>query len=135
MTWYLLDSDAVIDYFNGSPPAMELVEQLYLRRDIPCTCDIVIAEVSSGLRPKDRQRGYALLRGMLFLSASPDASGQAGIWRYDFARRGRQLPTTDCLIAAIAHEHGATLLTGNVKDYPMGEVSLLPLPRSRPHPG
>jgi predicted nucleic acid-binding protein len=39
------------------------------------------------------------------------------------------LPLTDALIAATAVEHNATVVTGNVRDYPMPEVSILPLPR------
>jgi predicted nucleic acid-binding protein len=89
MTRYLLDTDAVIDFFNGFLPI-------------------------SSLR---------------FLPTSPKSGRQAGVWRYDFARRGKQLPTTDCLIAAIAQEHQAALITGNTDDYPMPELTVIPLPR------
>lgn len=49
-----------------------------------------------------------------------------------YRARGLQLPATDCLIAATAHEHGALVITRNVKDFPMPEVTLLPLARPSP---
>jgi predicted nucleic acid-binding protein len=38
------------------------------------------------------------------------------------------LTTTDTLVAATAIKHGATLITANVKDYPMEEIELLQQP-------
>jgi predicted nucleic acid-binding protein len=73
----------------------------------------------------------ALLSSMQVLPTSMRAARQAGIWRYDFARQGQQLASTDCLIAAIAHEQRAILITGNLREYPMPELRQLPLPRRR----
>lgn len=132
MTRVLLDSDVVVDFFKGFPPTMSLIRQLFLQRNGLCTCSVVVAEVYAGLSPNERIGSDVLFESMTFLPETPIASRQAGIWRYEFARRGQQLATTDCLIAAIAHEHGATLLTGNVNHFPMDEVHLLPVPRRPP---
>lgn len=129
MTRYLLDSDAVIDFLNGVATTADLIDTLYQQQDTLCTCDVVIAEVHAGLLPADRERGRRLLGSLWFLACAPTAAELAGVWRYDFRRRGLQLATTDCLISAIAHEHRATLITGNVAHFPMTEVSLLALPR------
>jgi predicted nucleic acid-binding protein len=77
----------------------------------------------------EQSRGDELLRSLRFFATSPGAAGQAGLWRYAFARQGVQLATTDRLIAAIAHERRATLVTGNLDDYPMLELRRLPLTR------
>ena len=115
-----------------SPSTIQLVNDLFSRGDALCTCSIVIVETYSGLRHRDRPRGDELFESMTTLATTPNASRQAGIWRYDFARRGQQLSTAVCLIAAIAHDHGATLLTGNVDHFPMEEIHLLPIPRRLP---
>jgi predicted nucleic acid-binding protein len=47
---------------------------------------------------------------------------RAGIWRREYARRGVTLSQADCLVAATAFRVGATLATGNVRDYPMDEI-------------
>jgi predicted nucleic acid-binding protein len=61
-----------------------------------------------------------------FLETTESAAKQAGVWRYAYARQGRQIAITDALIAATAYLNQATIVTGNIRDYPMPEVSLLP---------
>ena len=129
MASYLLDADAVIDYIKRYPPTIELIRRLIANEDRLCTCDIVLAEVYSGLMPQDEPAGVAFLSAMEFLPASAAAAEQAGRWRYQFARQGRMLPTTDALVAATALEYGATVVTANARDYPMPEVSVLSLTR------
>lgn len=129
MTRYLVDSDGVMDYLNGFAPTVALLQELYRQGDDLCTCDIVLAEVYSGLRPHEVAQAEQLLSTLYFLPTSPQAARQAGSWRYTYARRGIPLSVTDCLIAAVASEHGATLLTRNVADYPMPEVATMPLPK------
>jgi predicted nucleic acid-binding protein len=126
---YLLDTDAVIDFFKGFPSSVELIQQLFQQGENLCTCAVVIAEVYARLNPTERSRGEELLGSLRFFVTSPGAARQAGLWRYAFARQGMQLATTDCLIAAIAHERGATLATGNMDDYPMPELRRMLLPR------
>jgi predicted nucleic acid-binding protein len=121
----LLDTDAVLDYLNRHPPTVSLVEALVAQGDPLCTCDIVLAEVHAGLYPHDEERASGFLPTLEFLAASPAASERAGRWRYQFAHRGGQLPVTDALIAGTAVEHTATIVTGNVRDYPMPEVSVV----------
>ena len=135
MALYLLDTDAVIDFFKGFPSSVELIQRLFQAGETLCTCAVVMAEVYAGLNPTEQSRGEELLRSLRFFATSPAAAKQAGLWRYAFARQGVQLATTDCLIAAIAHERGATLVTGNLDDYPMSELRRLPLPRRQRGPG
>jgi predicted nucleic acid-binding protein len=130
VSWKLLDSDCVIDYLRGVQAVIDLVRGLDQSGDVVCTCDVVIAEVCSGLLPGDRARGYQVLAALEFLPTSAAAAQQAGEWRYSFARTGRTLSPTDCIIAAVAYAHGASLVTGNPRDFPMDELTLVPLPRS-----
>jgi predicted nucleic acid-binding protein len=129
MTRYLVDTDGIIDYLNGFAPTVTLLRELYERGDELCTCDVVLAEVYAGLHPHEIARAERLLTTLTFLSTSADAARQAGIWRYQFARQGRQFATTDCIIAAVAGDHGAIVLTRNTDDYPMAEVNVVALPR------
>jgi predicted nucleic acid-binding protein len=128
---YLLDSDAVIDYLRGIADSLVVIRGLGDAGDLLCVCDVVLAEVYSGLRPEDRSSAGVLLDTLHYLPTSPEAARQAGEWRYHYARRGVVLPATDILIAATAHAHQASVLTGNTDDYPMPEVSLRQLPRRR----
>lgn len=129
MALYLLDSDAVIDELHRVPATGLLLRRLTAEGQRLCTCDVVIAEIYAGLQPKDEPRAQGLLSALLYLTTSQEAAQQAGRWRYQFARAGLALASTDVLIAATALSRGATIVTGNVRHFPMLEVSLLPLPR------
>ncbi len=125
MTRYVLDTDVLIDYFRGHDPTVLLIERLYRQRETLCTCAAIIAEMHSGLAPRDRGEVTVLLGSLHFLSTTPRAAGKAGDWRYAFARQGLQLSTTDCLIAATTVEAGATLITGNARHFPMSELNVM----------
>ena len=129
MASFLLDTDAVVDYLNRFPSTVDLVDSLVAQGERLCTCEIVLTEVYAGLYPQDEATAALFLPNLEFLPGSAEAAERAGRWRYQFARMGRMLPVTDALIASTAIEHDATVITRNARDYPMPEVSVLPLPR------
>ena len=51
---------------------------------------------------------------------------EAGRYRYEFTRIGTTLSATDSLIAAVAIANDATLITNNLRHFPMPEIRLLP---------
>lgn len=125
MSRYLLDTDVVIDYLAGVSSSVRLIQELGERGDVLCTCGVVIAELFAGVHAADRPKVQRLVASFRFLAANATTAEEAGEWRYRFARQGKTLSTTDCLIAATARFAGATLVTGNVRDYPMEGVVLL----------
>jgi predicted nucleic acid-binding protein len=127
----LLDTDAIIDFLYNIAGSVQLIQGLFAQGDTPCTCDVVIAEVYSGLHDHEQARAEQLLTSLTYLPTTPEAARQAGAWRYAYMRRGQTLPVTDCLIAAVAASHGAAVVTGNRRDFPMPELTILPLPRPR----
>lgn len=129
MALYLLDSDAVIDYLNNIPRSVNLIDGVASRGDTLCTCDLITAEVYAGMSPDDEQRWARLVNSFDFLISTKALAEQAGRWRYSYRRLGIQIPVQDALIAATAMAYNATLVTGNVRHFPMRELSLLPLPR------
>ena len=129
MARFLLDTDVIVEVLNQRPEALALLRHLSSTDETVCVCTVVTAEIYSGLGERQMPRALALFSTSEYLPASEEIAIQAGKWRYLYARRGIQLSTTDMLIAATAHAYNATIVTGNVRDYPMPEVSLLPLPR------
>ena len=65
---------------------------------------------------------------MDYYDVSLAVAKEAGWYSYEFARRGTSLSTTDTLIAATAIAEDATLITANIKDFPMEEMQLLEQP-------
>ena len=65
---------------------------------------------------------------MDYYDVSLAVAKEAGRYSYEFVRRGTHLSTTDTLIAATAIAEDATLITANIKDFPMEEIQLLEQP-------
>jgi len=130
MRQYLLDADAIIDYIAGFPTTVAFIWALRARGGVLTTCAVALAEVYSGLHTRDSAKALPLLASLTFLPTSPDAARPAGEWRYAFARRSIALATTDCLLAATAHEEQAELVTGNLRHFPMQRPIIVPLPRA-----
>src|SRR3990172_9873900 len=103
MARYLVDTDTIIDSLTGVQSTVDLIKDLHARGDLLCACDVVIAEIYSGLRPTDRDKAERLLSACYFLPTGPQTAQQAGEWRYEYARKGVILSTTDALIAATAN--------------------------------
>ena len=131
MTRYLLDSDAVVDYLKGFASTVTFISQLGADGHQFCTCDVIECETFSGTPLPQRPATEQLLDALEYLETSRQAARQAGMWRNTYRSRGIQLSTSDCLIAATAHQHGIPLITANPRDFPMPEVTILPLPRAR----
>ena|SRR5579875_2656240 len=128
---YCLDTDAIIDYLKGFPSSVDYLRSLDAAGDTLCISDVVVAEVLAGIPETRRDATREFLQSLWFLPMTFAEAYQAGVWRYDYARRGTTLTTTDCLLAALATTHHAALITANTKDFPMPELQLAALPRAQ----
>ena len=59
---------------------------------------------------------------LLYWDISRETAVRAGAYRYIYARQGVAISAQDAIIAAVAVEIGATVLTANPKHFPMLEV-------------
>ena len=129
MALFLLDSDVVIDILKGVATTAAIVSRLSEDAHLLCTCDIVLTEIHTGLSEEARDVAVPILHSLFFLVSGREIAERAGRWRYMFARQGIAVALTDSIIAATAVEWNATVVTGNVRDYPMRELAVLPVPR------
>lgn len=116
------------DYLNGMPATVSHLKSLDQQGNDLCLCDVVTAEAMSCVHADERAAVERLLRSFTFLQSAVDIGIQAGIWRFTYARHGVVLSAPDALIAATAREYEASLLTRNVRHFPMSEISIEPLP-------
>jgi len=119
----VLDSTVLIDYLRGRP-AVARVASLRELGDAPATTAINVEEIVRGLRATETAAAGMLFSGLVVLPVELASAWQAGAWRREFASRGTTLSQADCLIAATAAAHGASLATGNPKDFPMPELDV-----------
>jgi predicted nucleic acid-binding protein len=94
-------------------------------RETVGVCPVVVAECYSGARPPERHGWAEIFGSLAFWPIEFTDAAQAGTWRYDFARRGIQLSTTDLLIAAVALRIQATLVTSNTRHFPMAGIQVI----------
>lgn len=116
----LLDTTSLIDFSRGLEPSTACVKHLLVSSDEVGVCPVTVAELFAGLQPRRHHEWNTLLSDLLFWPISYSASVQAGTWQYAFARQGIQIGMMDALVAAVADEMGATIVTSNGKHFPMG---------------
>jgi predicted nucleic acid-binding protein len=130
MATYVLDTTVLIDFLGGRARAVSSVKELSQEQHDLCTCCICVAELYSGLSAGATRVADQLMSGLTYLDVTADEARLAGSIRYQYARRGIALSTTDTIVAAVAIANDATLVTANVRDFPTEELRLLELPSS-----
>ena len=89
-------------------------------------CAVGLAELYSGFGPQQRIAADPVVDRWFYYETTPAIAKEAGRYRYEFARIGTTLSATDSLIAAVAIANDATLITNNLRHFPMPEIRLLP---------
>jgi predicted nucleic acid-binding protein len=128
MATYLLDTSVIIDVLNGKRNRDRLFKELLQQGHLLACCSINVTEVYAGLRSHEETRTRELLESLQYFPVVWPVARLAGLLKRDYARKGITLATTDVTIAAIAIHHQLTLISGNLKHYPMKELSIYPLP-------
>jgi predicted nucleic acid-binding protein len=123
----LLDTDVLVDYLRGYPPAVEYLES---RQEELTTSAIVVAELYADVREdKERTALHTLISTFEVTSIDMGLAERGGLLRRDFApKHGTGL--ADALIAATAQQTGAELVTLNAKHFPMLRNVTVPYKKS-----
>jgi len=119
----VLDTTVLIDCLRNRPAASR-VRALWTQSASPSVTAVQVEEGYRGLLPAEEAAAGDLFRAMHMLPLGKREGEMAGRWRQEFARAGRTLSQSDCLIAAAARCASALLATGNPKDFPMDGVLL-----------
>ena len=129
MATFLLDTSVIIDVLNNKRNRPALLLELLNAGHLLACCPINIAEVYAGLRPKEETATEEFLASLKYYPITQQAARLAGLLRRDYGRRGTTLNLGDVMIAAVGIENQLTLLTDNVKDFPMKDLSLYAMPK------
>lgn len=122
---YLLDSTLLIDHANRDPAALAMLRGLFEDGHELYTCDVVTCETLSFGDPTDLRYVEALLDALEYVATSPAAARQAGASRRARHRTGGKRAVGDALIAGIAVELGAVVVTRNGRDFDREGVQVL----------
>ena len=115
----VLDSSVVIDQLRDHPRAVKLIADRVRDGDQLWGVVITRAEVLAGMRPAERDATTQLLDVMGWLDIDVDLADDAASMARQYRKSHPGLQLADCLIAAGVRRLGGTLLTVNVRHFPM----------------
>lgn len=121
---YLLDTTVLIDLSRDREPTTSWTRELLRGPHIVGVSAVNVAEWFAGLRPVERAHWARFVDELQYWDITPAVAIRAGILRYDYARLGRTILIPDALVAATAEAVGAILVTGNIKHFPMPELTV-----------
>jgi predicted nucleic acid-binding protein len=128
MATYLLDTNIIIDAINGKRDRNHfLVDLTEGQGHLLACCAINVAEVYAGMRPKEEAHTAALLRSFRLYPITFQVAELGGLLKRDYGKKGVTLSLTDATIAAVALHNELTLITDNIKDFPMEDLSIYPM--------
>lgn len=113
------DTSVLVDLLRGDPRALTLLEERVVAGDELWGVVVTRSEVLAGMRSRERSATHALLDGLQWLDVDVEVADRAGdlARRYRRSHSGVELP--DYLVAAGTELLGATLVTLNVRHFPM----------------
>lgn len=121
---FLLDTTILIDLFRGRREAVAFLDKLSQEGSL-FVCAIVVSEIFSGVHPAELSKVEDFFEAMSYIQIDYKTAKRAGLYKRDFQRKGINLSISDTLIAAAAVEHSLTLVTKNVRHFPMGELNVI----------
>lgn len=125
MIKYLLDSDVLIDLFNGKGETATLIDKLVAERTIIAVSVLSVTEVRAGW--DDEQASLYLPELYDLATIEPvtqEIAEQAGRYRKVYSKKGKALHSIDAIIGTTAIVNDYWLVTRNLKDFPMPELHL-----------
>jgi len=127
MATYFLDTSVIIDALNNKRGRRDLLLDLLRQGHLLACCAINVAEVFAGLRPKEEKTTEEFLRSLEYYHITWPVARLAGLLKRDRGKKGIMVSIADATIAAVAIAHELPLLTDNVKDFQMKDLTLYPL--------
>ena len=128
MATYLVDTSVIIDALNSKRGRRDLLLGLVKQGHLLACCSINVTEVYAGMRQKEEAATEEFLRSLEYYHLTWPVARLAGLLKRDYGRKGTTVTIADATIAAVALAHKLTLMTDNIKDFPMKELVLYPLP-------
>jgi predicted nucleic acid-binding protein len=127
MSTYLLDTNVIIDILNDKKERRALLLDLLNQGHVLACCPINVSEIYAGLRPKEETATEEFLRSLQYFDITWPIARHAGLLKREYSQKGKTLTVSDATIAAVALHHKVTLITANVRDFPMKELTIYPL--------
>ena len=121
---YLIDTDIIIWVLRNNQKYKKLLKNLS-KKGVLYISTITIAEVYKNIYPIEYTDTEEILNQFKSIDVTPFIAKQGGFYWQQFHKKLQNLSLADCLIAATANVHEATLVSLNKKHFPMKDIKLL----------
>jgi len=120
---YLLDTTVIIDCLRGRKETVDFLTKIASEGSVGGCCAINIAEVYAGMRKNEREVTKKFLDSLEYYEVTRNLAELAGMYKRAYAGKGVTLSLSDVMIAAVVISNNLTLVTDNLRHYPMPELN------------
>lgn len=121
---YLIDTDILIWVLRGNKKYTDFLQDLKDKGALGIST-ITIAEIYKNIYPSEIVATENVLNELEVWDVDASIAKQAGLYWQQYIKQLKNLSLTDCLIAATANTHNLSLVSLNVKHFPMKDITLL----------
>lgn len=121
---FLADSNVLIRFLKSEEPDKSFLGELLKRNELFIS-PINIAEAKAKATKEQEQDLNEFLRLGTTLLIDEELGFVAGDYRREFSSKTKRVYLLDCFIAATCRVHSLTLITNDLKDYPMKDIKIL----------
>jgi predicted nucleic acid-binding protein len=120
----VIDTDILINYLRGSVKTLDYLKELAQSNMLSCSA-ITVAELFAGMKNSELRMTEMLINSLNIINVDRKIAQKAGNYRQTI--KSQNLELDDCIIAATCFIKNATLVTANVKHYPMTDIEKIAL--------
>ena len=120
---YLIDTDVLIWILRGNKKYSDLLISLK-DKDALSISTVSIAEIYKNLFPSELIKTENFLNEFQTWDITTSIAKQAGLYYQQYSKQFRNLNLTDCLIAATVTVSNLTLVSLNIKHFPMNDIKI-----------
>jgi len=121
---YLLDTDVLIWILRGREDIVEKVSELKESSNLSISV-ISVAEIYKNIFPSELTATEDFLDQHIIFDTDQKTAKIAGLYWKQYNKQFKTLSLADCLIAATANVNELTLVSLNVKHFPMNDIKML----------
>ena len=121
---YLLDTDVLIWVLRGKKEIVEKVSDLKDKSVLSISV-ISTAEIYKNIFPSELTTTEDFLLQHVIFDVDQKIAKVAGLYWQQYSKQLKNLSLTDCLIAGAANVNSLTLVSLNVRHFPMKDIHLL----------
>jgi len=121
---YLLDTTVIIDCLRGTKETVDFLTQIASDGSVVGCCAINIAEVYAGMREHEGELTQKFLDSLEYYEVTRNLAELAGEYKREYGGKGITLSLSDVIIAAVAISNSLTLVTDNLRHYPMPDLNI-----------